>query len=123
MVATFVRGSSYGTSASVIKIDSTHPDHPVVIPDAQLLFTAHFHRAGPDLVLIGQDGRHHVIPGYYSAEHRPGLVAPNGASLPSYLVDLLAGSLTPGEYAQAQPSAAASDPIGRVEKVVGNVTV
>jgi FecR protein len=123
MVAAFVKEAGYGTAASVIHGDSAHPDDPIIIPDAQLLFTAQFHRAGPDLVLIGQDGRHHIIPGYFSSEHRPGLVAPSGAGLPAYLIDLLAGSPTPGEYAQAQPSAGASDQIGRVEKVVGNVTV
>ena len=122
MVAAFAREGGYGAPASVIQSDSAHPDHPIIVPDAQLLFTARFHRAGPDLVLIGQDGRHHIIPGYFSSEHRPGLVAPNGAGIPSYLIDLLAGSATPGEYAQAQP-AAPSDSIGRVEKVVGDVTV
>src|SRR6516225_8904040 len=111
MVAGFVREGSYGTPDSVIHVDSANPDNPIVVADAQLLFTAHFHRAGPDLVLIGQDGRHHIIPGYFSTEHRPALVAPNGASLPPNLIDLLAGSPTPGEYAQAQPSAAPSDPI------------
>ena len=122
MVAAFAREGGYGAPASVIQSNSAHPDHPIIVPDAQLLFTAQFHRAGPDLVLIGQDGRHHIIPGYFSSEHRPGLVAPNGAGIPSYLIDLLAGSATPGEYAQAQP-AAPSNSIGRVEKVVGDVTV
>src|SRR5690348_11687527 len=98
MAVAAVNGTAYGTSASVIHFDSVHPDHPVLVSDAHLLFTAQFHRVGPDLVLIGEDGHRHVIPGYYSAEHRPGLVAPNGAGLASYLVDLLAGSPTPGEY-------------------------
>jgi FecR protein len=123
MVAAFGREGGYAGPASVIHLDSAQPDHPIIVPDAELLFTAQFHRVGPDLVLVGRDGRHHLIPGYFSSEHGPGLVAPNGASLPAHLVDLLAGSPTPGEYAQAQSSAAASDPIGRVEKVVGNVTV
>src|ERR1700728_2495241 len=122
MTAAFAREGGYGASASVIQFDSSHPDNAIVVPDAQLLFTAQFHRTGPDLVLHGLDGRHLVIPGYFSAEHRPALAAPNGASLASYVVELLAGSPTPGEYAQAQPTAP-SDPIGRVEKVVGDVTV
>jgi hypothetical protein len=63
MVAAFAREGGYGAPASVIQSDSAHPDHPIIVPDAQLLFTAQFHRAGPDLVLIGQDGRHHIIPG------------------------------------------------------------
>jgi len=46
-----------------------------------LLFTAGFHRAGPDLILTGLDGRHHIIPGYFATEHRALLATPNGASL------------------------------------------
>ena len=38
------------------------------------------------------------------------------------VVDLLAGSLTPGHYAQAQPTTP-PDAIGKMEKVVGDVTV
>ena len=121
MNAAFWGEGGYGAGASVIKSDSSHPDH-VIVPDAQLLFTADFRRAGPDLVLTGQDGRHHIIPGYFSSEHRITLAAPNGASLSPDLVDLLAGSLAPNEYAQAGATTPA-DPIGKVEKVVGNVLV
>ena len=121
MNAAFWGEGGYGAGASVIKSDSSHPDH-VIVPDAQLLFTADFRRAGPDLVLTGQDGRHHIIPGYFSSEHRITLAAPNGASLSPDLVDLLAGSLAPNEYVQAGATTPA-DPIGKVEKVVGNVLV
>src|SRR5580704_11710627 len=103
---------------SLIHPDSHHAD-AIVVPDAELLFTGNFHRSGPDLVLTGHDGRHHIIPGYFSTESRPALVAPNGATLSANLIDLLAGSPTPGEYAQAQPATPA-DPIGKVEKVVGD---
>jgi hypothetical protein len=94
----------------------------VLVPDTELLFTAQFHRAGPDLVLTGRDGQHHLVPGYFASEHHPALVAPNGAHLSPDTVDLLAGSATPGHYAQAQP-AAPPDAIGKIEKVVGDVTV
>ena len=96
--------------------------HSVLVPDTELLFTAQFHRAGPDLVLTGRDGQHHLIPGYFSSEHHPGLVAPNGAHLSPDTVDLLAGSAMPGHYAQAQPTAP-PDAIGKIEKVVGDVSV
>src|ERR1700759_3329445 len=89
----------YGTSVSVIHSDS--PDHSVLVPDTELLFTANFHRAGPDLVLTGHDGKHFLIQGYFASEHHPVLVAPNGARLLPDTVDLLAGSPTPGHYAQA----------------------
>ena len=109
-----------GAGGSVILHESS--DHSVLVPDTELLFTAQFHRAGPDLVLTGRDGAHHLIPGYFSSEHHPALVAPNGAHLSPDTVDLLAGSAMPGHYAQAQPTAPA-DSIGKIEKVVGDVTV
>ena len=121
MAAAFSREGGYGASASVIDINSSHPSH-IVVADAQLLFTAQFHRAGPDLILTGHDGRHHIIPGYFSTEQRSALAAPNGASLSADLVALLAGSPTPNQYAQATPAAAPAS-IGQVEKVVGTVTV
>ena len=112
---------SYGTDASVIQLDSSHPGY-VSVPDAKFLFTAEFHRAGPDLLLTGQDGERHLIPGYFTAAERPALTAPNGASFSPDLIHLLAGSVAPGQYAQAQPSAP-PDSIGKIEKVVGDVTV
>ena len=113
--------SGYGSGPSVIHIDAAHPD-VVSISDAELLFTGHLERKGPDLLLTGHDGRHHIIPGYFSAEHNADLVAPNGARITGDLINLLAGSAAPGQYAQTQ-SAVPTDAIGRIEKVVGNVTV
>jgi hypothetical protein len=109
-----------GAGGSIIPHESSADS--VLVPDTELLFTAQFHRAGPDLVLTGRDGQHHLIPGYFSSEHHPALVAPNGAHLSPDTVDLLAGSATPGHYAQAQPTAP-PDSIGKIEKVVGDVTV
>src|SRR5580700_70045 len=110
----------YGAGGPVIHHESS--DHSVLVPDTELLFTAQFHRAGPDLVLTGRDGQHHLVPGYFESEHHPALVAPNGAHLSPDTVDLLAGSPTPGHYAQAQPTPPA-DAIGKIEKVVGDVSV
>ncbi len=59
MNSAFVREGGYGAAVSVIYADPSRPGH-IIVPDAQLLFTAQFHRAGPDLVLIGIDGRHYV---------------------------------------------------------------
>ncbi len=110
-------GGGYGATASVIP--NAHGD-TVSVPDAELLFNGDFRRAGPDLVLTGHDGRHHLVPGYFSGAKKA-LVAPNGASLSPDLVDLLAGSPAPGQYAQAQQTTPA-DAIGKVEKAIGNVT-
>ena len=111
----------YGGGASVIHTNSSHSEY-VSVPDADLLFRGDYHRAGPDLVLTGHDGRHHIVPGYFASEKHAALVAPNGASLSADVVDLLAGSAAPGQYAQAQPTAPPNS-IGKVEKIVGDVTV
>ena len=48
--------------------------------------------------------------------------SPNGASLSADLVDLLAGSPAPGQYAQAQTTVPA-EVIGKIEKVIGHAVV
>ena len=114
-------GGGDGQPAHPIHTDANHPDS-VNIPDAELLFTGDFRRAGPDLILTGHDGRRHIVPDYFAGEKHPALVAPNGASLSADLIDLLAGSPAPGHYAQAQPTAPAT-PIGKIEKVVGHAAI
>ncbi len=121
MNSAFVREGGYGGATSVTNNDSFNANH-IIVPDAQLLFTAQLHRAGADLVLIGQDGWRHIIPGYFVTERRPTLVAPNGASLSPDEVDLRAGFAKCGKYAQTQPTTP-PDPIGKVGKVDGNATV
>ena len=92
----------------------------VSIPDAELLFTGDFKREGPDLVLTGHDGHHHVIPGYFSGQKHAALVAPNGAALPP-----ISSNFSPARPPRTIRAGAATTPpaIGKVEKVVGNVTV
>jgi hypothetical protein len=107
--------------ASVFHFDASQPDR-VNISDAELLFRGHFARSGPDLVLTGDDGERHLVPGYFASENHPTLYAPNGAHLSGDVVDMLAGSPTPGHYAQAQQTLP-PDAIGKVQKVVGSVTV
>ena len=111
----------YGIGASTDHVDASHADR-IDISDAELLFRGHFARSGPDLVLTGQDGHRFVVTGYFASEKHPDLVAPNGAHLNGDLVDLLAGSPTPGHYAQAGTTLP-PDAIGKVEKVVGQVTL
>jgi hypothetical protein len=115
----------YAAAASVIHGDLAHPN-VINISDVEMLATGHFHRAGPDLILTGHNGRQYVIPEYFSSDHPPALVGPNSAGLPGDLVTLLAGSVAPAEYAQAQPQTqptASPGSIGQVEKVIGDASV
>ena len=111
----------YGIGASTDHVDASHADR-IDIADAELLFRGHFARSGPDLILTGQDGHRVVVTGYFTTEKHPDLFAPNGAHLTGDLVDLLAGSPTPGQYAQAKTTLP-PETIGKVEKVVGQVTL
>jgi len=113
--------AGYGIGVSTDHVDASHADR-IDIPDAALLFRGHFAHAGPDLILTGEDGHRLVITGYFANEKHPDLVAPNGAHLTGDLVDLLAGSPTPGQYAQAKTTLP-PEAIGKVEKVVGQVTL
>ena len=121
MAYKFSTEGGYGIGASVFHYDALHPGR-VDIPDAELLFRGHFARSGPDLILTNQDGQRHIVPGYFATENHADLFAPNGAHLSADVVDLLAGSSTPGQYAQAH-TALPPEAIGKVEKVVGNVTL
>jgi hypothetical protein len=111
----------YGIGVSTDHVDASHADR-IDISDAELLFRGHFARSGPDLILTGQDGHRLVVTGYFGTEKHPDLVASNGAHLTGDLVDLLAGSPTPGQYAQAKTTLP-PEAIGKVEKVVGQVTL
>src|SRR5262245_49066855 len=94
----------------------------VVINDAHFLFTAHFKKSGPDLILTDDGGKKIVIAGYFNFEKHPDLVSPDGAILQADLVERLAGSNVPGQYAQAGAPIGA-EVIGRVELVNSGCTV
>src|SRR5688500_15039348 len=95
----------------------------VTIPDAHFLFHAEFKRTGSDLTLIGEDGQKLVVPGYFKHEKLPTLFAPDGAALTGDVVEALAGSVAPNQYAQAgAPAPSGPLLIGRVVTVQGNAT-
>ena len=61
----------------------------VTIPDAHLLFSAHFSRSAHDLILTGHDGKSVIVVDYFSQPHPPALASPEGAILtPSWSVPL-----------------------------------
>ena len=94
----------------------------VIVPDAQLLFTADFSRAGSDLVLTGSDGAKFLVTGYFNTETPPSLISPQGAKLPGDVVTSLAGPQFPGQYAQASDAASGKQAIGKVESSSGSAS-
>jgi hypothetical protein len=97
-----------------------HSDAPsLIVPDAHLLFSADFKRSGSDLTLIGPNGQKFIIFDYFRHEKLPDLVAPDGATLSAHLVEKLAGSIAPDQYAQATTPSPAAQVIGKIEKLAG----
>src|SRR6478752_2500118 len=82
------------SSASSVSIDG-HDAASVTIPDAHFLFHADFKRTGSDLTLTGEDGHRVVVPGYFTHEHLPTLLSPEGAALTGDVIEHLVGSRAP----------------------------
>ena len=98
---------------------STHaPSDAIVIPDAHLLFTGDFKRAGVDLVLSG-DGRELVLQDYFKGEKRAALASPDGAHLTPDIINALTGHI---QLAQADGSPSVAQVIGHVTKLTGTAT-
>ena len=116
------RGESFDARDGATAIAVEPGSAVVTIPDAHFLFTADFKRKGSDLVLTGEDGRKVLVADYFRHEKQPDLASPEGALLSASMVELLSGSATPGQYAQAGGAPAAQQPIGRVETVTGSAT-
>ncbi len=95
----------------------------VSVGDGQFLFNADFARNGSDLELTGGDGTSLTIANYFSGAERADLVADNGAVLSGDTVDILAGPLAPGQYAQAtQNDAGGGTQIGQVIVATGTTS-
>ena len=114
-------GGACGADAPAIDLNSSHPDF-VIVSDAQLLFMAQYRQVGPDLILTGPDGLRHLIRGYFSNQTRPALMAPNGLRLSAEIVDHLVGLPSSDEYPEPRPNLP-SVAIGKLEKVIGSVTI
>ncbi len=113
-------------NAATIETVSTHGDAVdfVTVPDAHLLFSGEFKHSGNDLKIVGDDGKSFLVTDYFKNDKHPTLRSPEGATLDGDIVDLLAGPLAPGQYAQAgAPQPSADEAVGRVAVVTGNVTI
>ena len=86
----------------------------IVIPDSYLLFNADFNRIGSDLILSDDHGQTLRINDYFDAATPADLISPEGAKLDGGVVNLLAGPLYPGQYAQVGADAGPAA-IGQVE--------
>ena len=112
-------GAHADAHVHVDAVSASHvPAGAIIVPDAQLLFTGDFKRAGVDLIL-SRDDHELVLHDYFKGEKRATLASPDGAHLTGDLVNALTGHV---EYAQADGSAGAGKIIGHVTKLAGSAT-
>ena len=90
----------------------------VVVPDASALLRGSYSRQGPDLLITGENGEQIFIIGFFSEPNPPDLFSEGGARISAELATKLAGSATPGQYAQLG-SSASPQPIGSVKALSG----
>lgn len=95
----------------------------VQVPSAALLTGGDYLRVGLDLLITGPDGQQVLIEDYFLTDSPPDLTSPDGAQIAGDLAERLAGSLAPGQLAQAGAGGVAKQAIGHVETANGSVTV
>ncbi|MEW5728186.1 MAG: FecR domain-containing protein, partial [Pseudomonadota bacterium] len=122
MVATSTRSANPLSASDATRLLDAGDGAAVVVPGGDFLLTADFVRAGPDLILRGDDGREVVVAGYFMRGEPPALMTETGQRVPGDLAEKLAGPEAPGQVAQAQGTAAGKV-IGVVQKLTGTVTV
>ena len=93
----------------------------LTVPGGSLLLTADYSRQGSDLVISEGGGEQILIRGFFSELDPPDLFTEGGARISAELATKLAGSQTPGQYAQLNPTAGPA-PIGLVKTSSGTVT-
>ena len=112
------QGAHLGGHVHVDSVSTHAPSGAIIVPDAHLLFTGDFKRAGVDLVLSG-DGRELVLHDYFKGEKRAPLASSDGAHLTGDIVNALTGHT---QFAQADGSPSVAQVIGHVTKLVGTAT-
>ncbi|WP_283806453.1 VCBS domain-containing protein, partial [Bradyrhizobium neotropicale] len=106
-----------------LSIEGAPDASAVAIPDTHLLLNAEFRRAGDDLLLMGSDGKSHVVAGYFKSENLHALLSADGARLSGEIVAVLAGPAAPGRYTAKDAPSPAMQVIGHAVRVEGQVTV
>ena len=83
-------GVGFGQTPGAVVVLQAEPGSPLVVPHGALLLVANFVRQDSDLLLVGPDGTHIFIKGYFALDHPPALMTEGGAMLAPDLVARLA---------------------------------
>ncbi|MFK7870787.1 MAG: Ig-like domain-containing protein [Roseobacter sp.] len=109
------------TTQRVVTLQA-NTDGRFVVDNSAQLFGGDYERSGHDLLISGADGVTLRLPGYFAAPQAVDLYDAQGAVLRGALVERLAGSDAPDQYAQAD-APPGPGPIGQVETLSGPSTV
>jgi hypothetical protein len=112
-----LEGSESGAQGETTYIDAVAAGDRITIPDGDALLHGEYSRAGPDLVITGEDGSRIVVTEFFSAGS-PDLISEGGARIQGDLAGKLAGPMAPGQFAQALPAMGA-EPVGTVDNIEG----
>ena len=96
-------------------------DVDILVGSGKFMLHAEFERSGADLIISGADGSTVVVVDYFNSGTPANLLSDNGAMLSGELVDILAGPLAPGQYAQTSDTQTGPSQIGVVVTATGNV--
>lgn len=114
-----IRSDLPSTTLTVDSLSHISDSSIVRLPDAHLLFSGDYARAGSDLII--SDHLHRVvIPSYFQGDKRPTLVSPEGAPLDPSVIEAFTGHL---QYAQAAATASAAKVVGHVVKLTGSASI
>ena len=114
-------GTSLDTDNSVV-LDGAVGAGPLLVPGGDFVLSAEYDRLGPDL-LLSDGGKSVFIREYFSREEAPDLYSTNGdAVVRGSVVEWLAGSATPGQFAQLD-GAISAPIVGVVDTLQGEVVL
>ena len=91
----------------------------IIVPDAHLLFSGEYERAGNDLIISDHDHRT-VVHDYFRGQQRPTLVSSEGAMVDPGIIEALTGHV---DYAQAAGTGSAGKVVGHVAKLTGSASI
>ena len=109
------------TGNSVV-LDAASNAGRLLVPGGDFVLNAHYDRLGPDLLLSG-GGQSVLVKAYFSQGKVPDLFSANGeAVVRGSAVERLAGSMSPGQFAQAEGNSS-TPVIGVIDTLEGDVFV
>lgn len=95
-------------------------DVELALPGGDFIAHASFQRDGDDLIMTAPGSQSVRVEGYFSAEHTPDLVMPDGAHMAP---DMVASFLLPQQESQEHTIASDVSPVGKITDMTDTATI